>query len=214
MKRPPEASMSAYASLCSRLGVQPKQFTVLLAVAGSAVALLVGKSLLTGPRSASAGAPPAPPAATTAPPGTAPAPAGALSASPAPATTSQSSNPESSESGSSGKDAGTRTASASLRLETAPRRDPFQHFIERPKNRPLDPSAAPDADALTAPDITQFQLRATMDAEWVVINGQTLRKGETVGLAPDGTPIKLREIGHRSAILEWRGRPFEISFIR
>ena len=51
-----------------------------------------------------------------------------------------------------------------------------------------------------------------MDGEWVVINDQTLRLGDTVGLGSDGTPIKLRTVGHRSATLEWRGKTFEIAF--
>jgi len=204
MKRRAAAPTTLYAKLCERLGVEPKQFAVLTLVAGGAIALLAGKMLLTRPSSASA-APKSPKAAAPATPS---APPRSDAADPV-----AEDRDEGASEAKLAQESGRQDATL-IRLDTTPKRDPFRPFIERPKAAPRDSSEAPPDSALKAPDLTLFQLRATMDTEWVVINGQTLRKGEVVGLAPDGTPIKLREVGHRSALLEWRGKTFEINFTR
>lgn len=199
MKRPSEPALTPYGQLCARLGVEPKQFTVLLAVAGGAIALLGGKALLTPARAKAE-----PTAAKAAP---TPDPAGAAPSAAAPLAS------ETSTEGTGSALQGDASV-VMVRLDSAPRRDPFRPFIERPKAEPRDASDAPPDDALTAPDLAMFDLRATMDQEWVVINGQTLRIGDIVGLASDGTPIKLSAVGHRTATLEWRGKRFEIEFHR
>ncbi|MBX3354517.1 MAG: hypothetical protein KF724_02330 [Phycisphaeraceae bacterium] len=201
MKRAPEAALTPYQQICSRLGVQPRQFAVLLAVAGGSIALLAGKSLLSGPRSTAA--------SSTASPVGAIAEAAAASATAAvtPPVPVESLHPITT---------GSDSAAAStvvLRLDTSPRRDPFQHFIERPKET-RSAADAPDERSVSPPDLSLYELRATMDGEWAIINGQTLRVGDVVGLGSDGTPIRLREIGHRTAVIEWRGRTFELFFAR
>lgn len=206
MKRAAAPALSPYAALCERLGVQPKQFTVLLGVAGGAILLLTVKFLLSGPKEAAA-ADPVSPATAAAPAQPAPAdPAAAPSAAPA----APAPAPSAFDDASSGARGANREVA--IHLDTAPRRDPFRPFIERPKAAAHDPTKAPSEESLKPPDFTQFRLRATMDGAWVIINAQTLRKGDIVGLAPDGTPIKLRDIGHRSATLEWRGKSFELTF--
>lgn len=207
MKRASKAAAprSPFAQLCERLGVQPKQFAILLAVAGGSILLLTGKWLLT-PRGA--GASPAPSAGETAPP--APAPAAAPSAA-APSPVDDAPHDDESR---GERERARESDEIVLALDTTPRRDPFQPFVERAS---VDAEglveAAPGA-GLTREDLEVFQLRATMDGAWVVINGQTLKQGETVGLAPDGAPITLRAVGHRTATLEWRGKTFEIEFTR
>jgi len=207
MKRAGKAAppRTRYAQLCERLGVQPKQFAILLAVAGGAIVLLGGKWLLT-PRRAGASSPP-PAGASAAPaPGTASAPA---SEAPARAEDSRTTGGEAAD-----EPRAKETDEIILALDTSPRRDPFQPFVER---APVDATGLVEAapgTGLTREDLQQFQLRATMDAEWVVINGQTLRQGDVVGLAADGAPITLRAVGHRTATLEWRGKTFEIEFTR
>lgn len=208
---------SWWGQLASRAGVEPKKLAILVSVAGGAIVLLAGKMLLGGATKAAAKASEATaptPAAAGAAPGTAapgaaagaPSSASTASASPAPA--------------SPGRGAGSSTGAdddstiIEVHLDTQPRRDPFAPFIEKPKREALSAEQAPDDATLSAPDLAVFQLRATMDQEWVVVNDQTLRVGDIVGLAPDGTPIKLVEVGHRRAVVEWRGKKFELGFPR
>jgi len=199
MKRAAAPTGSAYAQLCARLGVEPKQLAVLLSVAGGAVALLGGKMLLSGPTSATAAAA-----------GDAVVGDAATLGDGAPATAPMTANEP--PAGAMAADRSSEMSKTFVRLDSAPRRDPFRPFIERQKAPQRTVSDAPPEEALVAPDMSVYALRATMDDEWVVINGQTLRIGDTVGLATDGTPIKLRAVGHRSATLEWRNKSFEIAF--
>ena len=196
MKRAPDAAGSPYAQLCARLGAEPKQVTVLLSVIGGALVLFGGKMMLSKPESAAAATAPA-----------------AAAAQPAPETTAAAASPAiASEPGASAAGAHGDASATLVRLDSAPRRDPFRSFNESAKAPKRGASDAPPDESLKAPDLALYTLRATMDGEWVVINDQTLRLGDTVGLGSDGTPIKLRTVGHRSATLEWRGKTFEIAF--
>jgi len=196
MKRGAAVAETPWLRLCSRLGVEPGKFAVLLAVAGGAIVLLAGKAMLSGPKSASAKTPTKAAAPATA--GAPPRADGAARAAP-------SAKAAASEGGAAA------TGAIEVRLDTQPRRDPFRSFIERPDLESGDPSLV-GAPGDTPIDLAIFRLRATMDGEWVVINDQTLRVGDTIGVAPDGLPIKLVEVAHRRAVVQWRDRRFELSF--
>ncbi len=201
MKRAAEPT-SAWGQLASRLGVEPKKLALLAGVAGGAIALLLLKTMLGGTRTAAAKAP--------TPAASAPAPGAAAPASPAPPGAAGSAPSPADRAASAGAD---DAVVLEVHLDTQPRRDPFASFVERPKAEKRGAADAPDEEKITPPDFSAFQLRATMDGEWVVINDQALRVGDVVGLGPDGTPIKLVEVMHRRATVEWRRRRFELSFL-
>lgn len=202
------APNSAWGRVAERMGVEPKKLAVLVAVAGGAIVLLAGKMLLGGPSKASA---------KTAPPSSAASATPAAPGAAAPAAVPGRSEATGARAGGTAPIGGRADDDGTVievRLDTQPRRDPFAPFIERPKANARTAADAPADSSITPPDFSVFRLRATMDGEWVVINDQTLRVGDTIGLGPDGTPIKLVEVAHRRAAVEWRGRRFDLEFLR
>lgn len=194
MKRGAPEAGTPWQQLCARLGVQPKQFAVLLAVAGGGLVLLGGKWMLSGPKSAAAK----------------PTPAAAAAPAPAPAVPGEGAGTTPAH-GATEETSGSSDQAIEVRLDSQPRRDPFKSFIERGSMGRADASLV-GAPGDTPLDLAIFRLRATMDAQWAVINDQTLRVGDPIGVGPDGLPIVLTEVGHRRIVVEWRGRRFDLSF--
>jgi hypothetical protein len=61
----------------------------------------------------------------------------------------------------------------------------------------------------------KLRLEAAMNGSFAVINGRTFRVGEVVAVPSESAvgepvPFRLKEVGQRSATLEYEGRQFEI----
>ena len=189
-----------WAALSARLGVNPRQFAILAGAGGGGLLLLVLKfAVLRGPAAASASTPPE-----AAPDAAAPAPVADAGAA-APAGTAGAAGAASPAAGGTSEE-GTLV----LHLETTPARDPFASFIEKPPPPVRNIAAGPTPEEMPTLDLSPYTLRATMDATWAIIGGTTFKVGDPVGKGPDGTPIVLKEVAHRRAVLEWRGKTFDI----
>ncbi len=174
---------------CSRLGVKPRQFGILVAVCAVAIGALGAKTLIK-PRAAGAAVAKAPAAA--------PAPA-ALPAASAPAGAA-----EAAPSGSA------RTIQ--LTLETRPARDPFRPFflVAAPVAAP-GPAGGSSSAAPTAPAPKGLVLKAIVAGELAVINDETVGVGDEV-LDPDGKAFVVEEIQERRVVLREGGRRAELGY--
>lgn len=173
---------------CSRLGVKPKQFGILVAVCAVAIGALGAKTFLK-PRAAGAAVAMAPTAA--------PAPAAPIDPS-------------------AGHAAGTASPGAArtvqLTLETRPARDPFRPFfaVAAPAGAP-GPAGAPVGTAPTAPAPKGLVLKAIVAGELAVINDETVGVGDEV-LDPDGNAFVVEEIQERRVVLRAGGGRAELGY--
>jgi hypothetical protein len=178
---------SRWEETCSRLGVKPKQFTMLLTVCAVAIVALSAKTLLK-PRGAAASV--VAPAASQAPapdaPDAGPAPMAAIDAPAAAGRTVR------------------------LTLETHPARDPFRPFFQSVAAAPAG-ATAPAGGALAAPAPKDLVLKAILSGELAVINDETLAVGDSVEAA-DGTTYVLEEIQERRVVLREGGRRAELGY--
>ncbi len=174
---------------CSRLGVKPKQFGILIAVCAVAVGALGAKTFIK-PRAAGAAVAKAPAAA--------PAPA-AL-----PAASASAGTPEAAPPGS--------TRTIQLTLETRPARDPFRPFflVAAPAAAP-GPAGASAATTTAAPAPKGLVLKAIVAGELAVINDETLGVGDEI-LDPDGKAFVVEEIQERRVVLREGGRRAELGY--
>lgn len=177
---------------CSRLGVKPKQFGILVAVCAVAIGALGAKTFLK-PRAAGAAVEKAP-AAAPAPPSSQAAPA------PGPVVASGPAAPGASR-------------TVQLTLETRPARDPFRPFFL--VAAPVAPSAgAEGASPVTlaaAPAPKGLVLKAIVAGELAVINDETVGVGDEV-LDPEGKSFVVEEIQERRVVLREGGRRAELGY--
>lgn len=173
---------------CSRLGVKPRQFAVLLATCTVAIGALGAKTLLK-PRGAAASV--AAPAAAR--PDPSPAAAGDA---PAPATAEPA--------------AQNALRTIPLALEVRPARDPFRPFFL--VATPAPAAGQPDAASMPAgPPPKGLVLRAIVAGEFAVINDETLAVGDAV-TDGDGTSYVIDEIQERRVVLREGGRRAELGY--
>jgi len=175
---------------CSRLGVKPKQFGILIAVCAVAIGALGAKTFLK-PRAAGAAvakAPAAAPAPVALPTASATTGAAAAPAAPGAARTIQ------------------------LTLETRPARDPFRPFfaVAAPAAAP-GPAGAASVGAPTVPAPKGLVLKAIVAGELAVINDETVGVGDEV-LDPEGKSFVVEEIQERRVVLREGGRRAELGY--
>jgi hypothetical protein len=129
--------------------------------------------------------------------------------------------------------ASTAAAILPVTLESHTERDPFvisPRYFPRPTSiadlgHAIDKSApnAAEEPMQTQARITaqlralteKLRLEAAMNGSFAVINGRTFRVGEVVAVPSESAvgepvPFRLKEVGQRSATLEYEGRQFEI----
>jgi hypothetical protein len=177
--------------VCQRMGVQPRQFAILLAVLALGVGGLLVKSAF-GPRAASASAAPIRKAPE------APAPV-------AKAETAIASNAATKQ------EPGTSRRVVEMAFERAPSRDPF-----KPWNAPAPVNETAPAKALVRLDATPgvlpgLPLKAVVRGELAVFGDQTVRVGDAVGL-PDGTFARIKAIGDRTVTVDHDGQLIDVQF--
>lgn len=184
--------------LCQRLGVQPRQFAVLLAVLALGVGGLLVKSAF-GPRAASASAAPIPKAPVAAP--EAPEASAPVAKSERSVTSNAASKPQ----------AGASRRVVEMTFERTPSRDPF-----KPWNAPAPVTETAPAKALVRMDATPgvlpgLPLKAVVRGELAVFGDQTVRVGDAVGL-PDGTFARIKVIGDRTVTVDHDGQMIDVQF--
>ena len=170
---------------CERLGVQPKQFAVLVGATVLAIGALVARSAFTPGKRGSA------PRAATAAAAVAGSAAGATPAAHVrPATT-------------------VRCA-----LQSRPARDPFRPFFlaadAAPEHSAPGQPAAPVVAAV-APAPTGLSLRAIIAGEYAVIGDQTVGVGDEV-TDGEGRRFTVEEIHERRVVLREGGRRTELGY--
>lgn len=180
--------------MCQRLGVQPKQFAVLLAVLALGVGGLVVKSAF-GPRAASASSASARKAAVAAP---------EAPVAPAPVAKTE-------RSAASKPDAGSARRVVEMTFDRTPSRDPF-----KPWNTPAPVTETAPAKALVRVDavpgvLPGLPLKAVVRGELAVFGDQTVRVDDAVGL-PDGTFARIKAIGDRTVTVDHDGQIIDVQF--
>jgi hypothetical protein len=179
---------------CQRLGVQPRQFAMLLAVLALGVGGLLIKSAF-GPRAASASAAPIRKAPEATEP---PAPVGKAETTAAPSAASK-------------QEPGTSRRVVEMAFERTPSRDPF-----KPWNAPAPVTETAPAKALVRLDATPgvlpgLPLKAVVRGELAVFGDQTVRVGDAVGL-PDGSFARIKAIGDRTVTVDHDGQMIDVQF--
>ncbi|MFM1831403.1 MAG: hypothetical protein RLZZ558_1743 [Planctomycetota bacterium] len=195
-----ESFRRSWETLCSRLGVKPRQFALLLAVMVVAVGGLLVKGMV-GPRK---------PATTTRARST-PAKGGALAGSkvvaakPAGKSVRSAAVSGPSPSGRQVADMPVIT----LAMETAVARDPFRGW-DVPVQTPAQQVPAVTSNVLGEPGVLpDMPLRAVVKGEMAVFGAQTVRVGDAVGL-PDGTFARVQSIADRSVRVQWQGKVIDV----
>jgi len=177
--------------VCQRLGVQPRQFAILLAVLALGVGGLLVKSAF-GPRAASASAAPIRKAPE------APAPVAKTEAATA-------------SNAAAKQEPGTSRRVVEMAFECTPSRDPF-----KPWNAPAPVTETAPAKALVRLDATPgvlpgLPLKAVVRGELAVFGDQTVRVGDAVGL-PDGSFARVKAIGDRTVTVDHDGQLIDVQF--
>ena len=177
-----------WTDLCTRMGVQPRQFGGLLAVLVVAVGVLALKFSF-APAKAAAGAPAA---SKSTEPKQPPKPTAAAK--------SQSTQP-------------IKRTVVKVELAHACERDPFRMWMLPDAAPALAPSAATAAAPVVATPgvLPGLPLKAVVRGELAVFGDQTARVGDAVAL-PDGSFAEIRGIGDRVVTVVWDGRTFDVRF--
>ena len=189
--------------LCQRLGVQPKQFAVLIAVTVVGVGVLALKSAF-GPRAAGAAAPTSANSAASDKTATSAAQPRSETTTPVAKAAAAASTPSGAASSSS-------RHVVEMAFERAPARDPF-----KPWNVPEPVTETVPAKALVRSEATPgvlpgLPLKAVVRGELAVFGDQTVRVGDAVGL-PDGTFARIRAIGDRTVTVDHDGQMIDVQF--
>lgn len=173
-------------SLCSRLGVKPKQFTVLLIITVVAVGGLTAKAMLK-PRKAGAEQP----AATAADPAEEAAPESAPAPGQSPAATAT-------------------HQVIHLELQTRPARDPFHPFFLYSESK-AGAGGSAEVNSAPQPPPKGLHLKGIIAGEFAVINDDTLGVGDEVQ-DQDGKVYVIEEIQERRVVLRENGRRAELGY--
>jgi len=194
----------SWQTLCSRLGVKPRPFAVLLAV----MVLVVGGLLVRG-----MAGPRAPATVTTVRAKATPA-KGAATASTASNAVAAKSPGKGARAAAAGDAGPSRRNPAdmpviTLAMETSVARDPFLSW-DVPVTTPSPAVSAPMSTARGEPGVLpDMPLRAVVKGEMAVFGAQTVRVGDAVGL-PDGSFARVQAIADRSVCVQWQGRTIDV----
>ncbi|MSR17587.1 MAG: hypothetical protein EXS00_00200 [Phycisphaerales bacterium] len=160
---------SFWSRICIRLGVNSKQFGVLLSICVMALGIVGTKVVIGGPSKAAAKS------------AVALSTIAAVTPPPSPSA----------------------LKAVAFTLQTWPSRDPFRGSSNQ-GNSP-DPGALGKAPA-------SLRLGATMDGQFAVINGKTLKEGQSLTDPVSGSSYRLLEVETRSVTMEAGGQRFQIAF--
>jgi hypothetical protein len=199
-----DAFQRSWEMLCSRLGVKPRQFAVLLAVMVVAVGGLIVKGMA-GPRKPSTVTTARNKAKATKGASTAPATSRTAVVKPAGKGVRKAATGDASPSGRSLTDMPVIT----LAMETSVARDPFRGW-DMPVTTLAPEVSAPRSTAPGEPGVLpDVPLRAVVKGEMAVFGAQTVRVGDAVGL-PDGSFARVQAIADRSVCVQWQGRTIDV----
>ena len=199
-----ESFRRSWETLCSRLGVKPRQFAVLLAVMVVAVGGLLVKGMV-GPRKPATVTTAQSKAKATKGPSTAPAAPRTAVAKPAGKGVRKAAAGDASPSRRSLTDMPVIT----LAMETSVARDPFRGW-DVPVTVPTQVVPASMPSSLGEPGVLpDMPLRAVVSGEMAVFGAQTVRVGDAVGL-PDGSFARVQSIADRSVRVHWQGKTVHV----
>jgi hypothetical protein len=189
--------------LCQRLGVQPQQFAVLIAVTVVGVGVLTLKSAF-GPRTAGA-------AAST----SAKSAASDKTASSAAQSRSETTTPVAKAAVVASTSAGAAPSASrhvvEMAFERAPARDPFKAWnVPEPVPETVPARALVRSEAIPGV-LPGLPLKAVVRGELAVFGDQTVRVGDAVGL-PDGTFARIKAIGDRTVTVDHDGQLIDVQF--
>lgn len=183
-KKSSSSSRSGYDAFCSRLGVKPKQFSILLAITILATGGL-GVRMFLKPRAATAA---------TATDKKRPAAA---------------SKGDSTEKTSSGPTLSETLDPLEIVLDTRPSRNPFQPFFLYQPDQKAGGASAAAAPVQAAPK--GLTLQAVMKGELAVINGETYAVGDAI-LDTDGKEFVITEILERTVHVRQGSHTTEVRY--